>query len=125
MQLNVVRLDINLSLASRAVEEVPGYTWRGPSAEHALFDALDVENVLAAENDRGLVSEPTDHADAAVVRCGIVLVELEVDELLVVCLDTLWIEAGQATFLTTEAETLVATRMRLVATSLHFFNALR
>ena len=51
MQLNVVRLHINLRLAGRAVEEGPGYSGRWPSTHDALPNTFNVENVFAAENN--------------------------------------------------------------------------
>lgn len=47
----MIWLDSNLCLAGRAVEELPGDPGRRPSAKYALTDALDMENMLAAQND--------------------------------------------------------------------------
>ena len=82
-----------------------------------------MENVLATKNDRSLIAETTDHTDTTVVICRVVFVELKVDELLVVRLDAVLVQAGQAAPLTTEAKTLVPAWVHLVATSLHFLNA--
>ena len=48
-----------------------------------------MENVLAAEYDRGLVPESADHANTAVILFRIVLVQLEINVLLVVLINTL------------------------------------
>ena len=89
----MVLLDVYLLLACRAVEEVPSDTGRWPVSEHALFDALDMEDMLASENYRWLVTDTTDHADTAIVFVCVVLVELEVHKLLIVLLDALLVKA--------------------------------
>jgi len=49
-----------------------------------------VENVLAAQHYRSLVTQATDHANTAIIFDRVVLIELEIDLLLIVQLDTLF-----------------------------------
>ena len=56
MQLNVIRLYVNLSLAGGAVEELPGDSRGGPFTENTLSNAFDVEYVLATKNDGRLIT---------------------------------------------------------------------
>jgi len=88
----MVLLDVYLLLACRAVEEVPSDTGGWPVSKHALFDALHMEYMLAAENDRWLITYTTDHADTAIVFICVVLVELKVDKLLIVLLDAVLVK---------------------------------
>jgi hypothetical protein len=94
VKLCVVGLDVDHLLAGWAVHEVPGDTWRRPAAKHPFFDALDVEDVLAAKDDWWLVTKAWDHANAAVILLWVVLVELEVHVLLVVLPDAVFVKAG-------------------------------
>lgn len=113
-----------MGLASRAVEEGPGDSGGGPSAENALPNAFYVENVFAAQDNRRLVTESADHANSAIILLRVVLVQLEVDEALVVLLDALFIKAGQAALLVFEASALVAASMCFVATFVHQVDAI-
>eukprot|EP00354_Favella_ehrenbergii_P001650 CAMPEP_0170462280 /NCGR_PEP_ID=MMETSP0123-20130129/7847_1 /TAXON_ID=182087 /ORGANISM="Favella ehrenbergii, Strain Fehren 1" /LENGTH=78 /DNA_ID=CAMNT_0010727465 /DNA_START=1063 /DNA_END=1299 /DNA_ORIENTATION=- len=78
-----------------------------------------MEDVLAAEHNRGLVSQATDHADTAVVLLAVILVKLEVHLLLVVLFDAVLIEAGEAAALTFETVTLVTATEDFRATAIH------
>lgn len=119
----MVRLDRNLRLARRAVKEVPRNPRARPFSENALAYAFNMEYVLATKDYRRFVGEATDHADAAVVLLRVILVQLEVHELLVVRLDTLLVEAGQAALLAAEATTFVPARVHLIATFIHHLDA--
>ena len=82
-----------------------------------------MEDMLAAKNDRRLITKARNHAYTTVVLLGVILVELEVYVRLVVHFDAVFVEARQASTLTLETSALVAASVSFVATFIHFFNA--
>ena len=83
-----------------------------------------MENMFATKDDRRFVTQSTDLADTTIVILGIVLIQLEVYELLVMLTDAILVEAGQASLLVAETTTFVTTWVCLDATFIHFVHAI-
>ena len=115
--------NLNFSLASRAIHEIPSDTRRGPPSEDSLPDTFDVEDMSATKDYWGLISKSTDHANVAIIFCWIIFIELTIRILLIVLYDAIFIQAWQAPSFASEPIAFVATRMDLVATPVHLFDA--
>ena len=82
-----------------------------------------MEDVFAAKHDRWLIAQATDHADTAVILLAVVLVKLEVRHLLIVRLDTFFVETRKAATLALEATAFVAAWENFRARLVHQVNA--